>query len=136
MLYLWLIKLFELSDFKYYVTNAITPKMFWDLTLGKYNAISKYRNKFQALWANSTDSFFTFFKQLVYFIEIKIKTHGNNEEFYYFKKCLQTRWNEMIQPLDLTVEDRYSWSPFHIDDLKRRGMGKISLLKVLMKGIQ
>lgn len=65
-------------------------------------------NKFQALRANSTDSFFTFFKQLVYSIEIKIKTNGNNEEFYYFKKCLQTRGNEIIQPLDLTVDDRYS----------------------------
>lgn len=135
MLYLWLIKLFELSDFKYYVTNAITPKMFWDLTLGKYNAISKYRNKFQALWANSTDSFFTFFNSRFIPLKKKIKTNGNNEEFYYFKKCLQTRENEIIQPLNLTVDDRYSWSPFHIDNLKRSGMGKIPLLKVLMKGI-
>lgn len=38
----------------------------------------------------------------------KIKTNGNNEEFYYFKKCLQTRENEIIQPLNLTVDDRYS----------------------------
>lgn len=135
MLYLWLIKLFELSDFKYYVTNAITPKMFWDLTLGKYNAISKYRNKFQALWANSTDSFFTFFNSRFIPLKKKIKTNGNNEEFYYFKKCLQTRENEIIQPLNLSVDDRYSWSPFHIDNFKRSSMGKIPLLKVLMKGI-
>lgn len=134
MLYLWLIKLFELSDFKYYVTNAITPKMIWDLTLGKYNAISKYRNKFQAL-SKQHWLIFHFFNSRFNPLKKKIKTNGNNEEFYYFKKCLQTRENEIIQPLNLTVDDRYSWSPFHIDNLKRSGMGKIPLLKVLMKGI-